>query len=72
MFHQIYKLQFISKISRAYITFCSMMLKSISFCLTVANRTSNGRIDFSLQLPEFTATYSLKSEKGWPVDFAKL
>ena len=27
---------------------------------------------FSLQSPEFTAAYSLKSEKGWPVDFAKL
>ena len=49
MFHRIYKLQFISKISRAYLTFCSMMLKSMSFPLTVPNCTSNGGIDFSLQ-----------------------
>ena len=49
-----------------------MMLKSMTFPLTVPNRISNGGLDFSLQSPEFTAVYSLKSEKDWPVDVAKL
>ena len=49
-----------------------MMLKSMSLHLTVANRTSEGGLDFSLQSPGFTAADNLKSEKDWPVDFAKL
>ena len=52
--------------------FFSMMLKSMSFPLTEPNRTSNLGKDFSLQSLEFIAAYSLKSEKDWPVDFAKL
>ena len=54
--------------------FLSMMLKNISFPLTVPRTTSIWWKDFSLQSPEFqlTAAYSLKSEKDWPVDFAKL
>ena len=39
-----------------------MMLKSMSFPLTVH---LYGHLSF-------TAAYSLKSEKDWPVDFAKL
>ena len=53
--------------------FFSMMLKSMSFPLTERNRTSNLGNDFSLQSLQFyTCIYSLKSEKDWPVDFAKL
>ena len=33
--------------------FVQWMLKSMSFPLTVPNRTSNGGIEFSLQSPEF-------------------
>ena len=51
------------------ITFFSMMLKSVSFPLTVLNRTSDLGIYSHLS---FTAVYRLKSEKDWPVDFAKL
>ena len=47
-----------------------MMLKSMSFPLTVPNRTSDLGKDFSLQSLELTAACSLKSEKDWPVDFA--
>ena len=49
-----------------------MMLKSMSFPLTVPNRTSNVRKDFLYSHLSFIAAYSLKSEKDWPVDFAKL
>ena len=41
------------------------MLKSMSFPLTVPNRTSKGGLNFSNL--SFTAAYSLKSEKDWPV-----
>ena len=72
MFRRIYKFQFISKIIRAYLFF-SMILKNISFPLTVPRPTSIWETDFSLQSHlSFTAAYSLKSEKDWPVDFAKL
>ena len=71
MFHQIYKLQFITKISRAYLTF-SMTLKNMNFPLTVQNGTLTwGKIVLCGHL-SFTAAYSLKSEKDWLVDFAKL
>ena len=43
--------------------FFSMMLKNINFPLTVPRPTSVWGKDFSLQSPEFTAAYSLKSEK---------
>ena len=72
MFHRIYKLQFMSKISRAYLTFFPMMLKSMSFPLTVPNRSSDLGKDFLYSHLSFTAAYCLKSEKDWPVDFAKL
>ena len=49
----------------------SMMLKRMSFPLTEPNRTSNGGILLCSHLT-FTAAYSLKSEKAWPVDLAKL
>ena len=52
-FTEFKKLHFISKISLAYLTFFSMMMKSMSFRLTVPNRTSNDELDFSLQSPEF-------------------
>ena len=42
------------------------------FPLTVPNRTSDGGIDFLYSYLSFTATYSLKSEQDWSVDFAKL
>ena len=45
----------------------SMMLKSISFPLYCATSYLNLGERFS-----FTAAYSLKSEKNWPVNFAKL
>ena len=49
-----------------------MMLKSMSFPLTVPTRTSNlGKIFLYSNL-SFTVAYGLKSEKYWPVDFAKL
>ena len=48
---------------RAYLTFFSMMLKSMSFPLIVPNRTSYGRIDFSLQSPEFYSHIQLEIEK---------
>ena len=44
----------------------------MSFPLTVPNRTSKGGLDFLCSHLSFTAAYSLKSEKDWPVDFAKL
>ena len=44
-----------------------MMFKSMSFALTVPNRTSIlGKI-FRYSHLSFTAAYSLKSEKNWPV-----
>ena len=44
-----------------------MMLKSMRFPLTVRNRTSNlGKICLYSHL-SFTAAYSLKSVKDWPV-----
>ena len=47
------------------------MLKNISFPLTVPRPTSVwGKILLYSHL-SFTAAYSLKSEKDWPVDFAK-
>ena len=50
----------------------SMMLKSTSFRLTAPSRTSNlGKIFLHSHL-SFTAAFSLKSEKGWSDDFAKL
>ena len=50
----------------------SVMLKSTSFPSTALNCSSNDGIYFFCSHPSFTAAYSLKSEKGWPVDFAKL
>ena len=50
----------------------SVMLKSMSFPLTVPNCASNSGKDFLCSHLSFTAAYSLKSEKDWPVDFAKL
>ena len=50
--------------------FFSMMLKSISFPLTVPRPTSNWGKIFLYSHLSFTAAYSLKSEKDWPVDFA--
>ena len=55
------QLQFISKISQAYLL--SLMLKSMSFPQTIANCTSNVKIDFLCSHLSFTAAYSLKSEK---------
>ena len=39
--------------------------------LTVPNHTSEGGLDFFYSHLSSTAAYSLKSEKDWPVDFAK-
>ena len=36
-----------------------MMLKSMSFCLTVPNRSSDGGLDFSLQSPEFYSFHTV-------------
>ena len=48
------------------------MLKSTIFPLAVPNCTSNlGKIFVCSHL-SFTAAYSLKSKKDWPVDFANL
>ena len=44
----------------------------MSFPLTEPNGTSNLGKDFSLQSLEFTAAYSLKLGKDWPVAFPKL
>ena len=52
--------------------FFSMMLKNISFALTVLRSTSIWGKIFLCSHQSFTAAYSLKSEKDWPVDFAKL
>ena len=52
--------------------FFSMMLKNISFPLTVPRPTSIWGKIFLYSHLSFTAAYSLKSEKDWPVDFAKL
>ena len=64
MFHQIYKLPFISKTSQVYLTFFSMMLKSMSFSPTVpeARPQTWGKIFLCSHL-SFTAAHSLKSEK---------
>ena len=72
MFRQIYKLPFISKTSLAYLTFFQM-LKSMSFPPTVpeARPQTWGKI-FLCSHQSFTAAHSLKSEKDWSVDFAKL
>ena len=40
-----------------------MMLKSMSFPLTVPNRTSNGAILFSLQSPEFYSCIQVQNQK---------
>ena len=52
--------------------FFSMMLKNISFPLTLPRPTSIWGKIFLYSHLSFTAAYSLKSEKDWPVDFAKL
>ena len=39
------------------------MLKSMSFPLTVPNRTSKGGLDFSLQLPEFYSCIQFQNQK---------
>ena len=52
--------------------FLSTMLKSMSFHLTVPNRTSDGKLDFSLQLPEFYSSIQFEIRKDWPVDVAKM
>ena len=52
--------------------FFSMMLKNISFPLTVHVLPQTGGKIFLYVYLSFTAAYSLKSEKDWPVDFAKL
>ena len=52
--------------------FFSMMLKNISFPLTVPRPTSIWGKTFLQSHLSFKAAYSLKSEKDWPVDFAKL
>ena len=44
----------------------------MSFPLTAPSRISNLVKNFSLQSLEFYTAYSFKSEKDWPVDFAKL
>ena len=49
-----------------------VMLKSMSFPLTVPNCTSKGGLDFSLQSPEFHRCIQFEIKKDWPVDFAKL
>ena len=49
-----------------------MMLKNVSFPLTVPNCTSKGGLDFLCNQLSFTAAYSLRLEKDWPVDVAKL
>ena len=50
----------------------SMMLKSMSFLqLYQARPQTWGKIFLHSHL-SFTAAHSLKSEKDWPVDFAKL
>ena len=59
----------LSQISRAYLTFLTM-LKSMSFPLTVPNRTSYLEKDFSLQSPEFYSCIQFEIEKDWPADFA--
>ena len=64
------KLQFISKISPAHLTFFSIMLKITSFSLTVPNRTSKSGLDFSLWSPEFYSCIQFEIRKNWPVDFA--
>ena len=52
--------------------FFSKMLENISFPLTVPSPTSVWGKIFLYGHLSFTAAYSLKSEKDWPVDFAKL
>ena len=49
-----------------------MMLKNISFPLTVPRSTSILGKDFSLQSPEFHSCMQFEIRKDWPVDFAKL
>ena len=66
------QLQFISKISRAYLTFFSMLLKSMSCPLTEPNRTSNGGIDLPLQSPELHSCIQFEIRKDSPVDLDKL
>ena len=44
----------------------------MSFNLTVPKSISNLGKDFLCNHLSFTAAYSFKSEKDWPVDFAKL
>ena len=46
------KLQFISKICRAYLTAFALMLISKSFPLTIPNRSSNGGIEKTPQSRE--------------------
>ena len=53
--------------------FFSMMLKSMSFPLTVPNRTSNSGKGCSLQSLEFYSYIQFEiKKKDWLVDFAKL
>ena len=61
-FHRIYKLQFISKISLAYLTFFNDV-EEHEFPLTVPKRTSKGGLDFSLQSPEFYSCIQFEIRK---------
>ena len=62
MFHRIYKLPFISKLVEFTLLFL-MMLKSMSFSLTVPSRTSNLGKDFSLQPLEFYSCIQFEVRK---------
>ena len=53
MFRRICKLQFISKIIGAYLTFFWMSFEEHQFPLTVPRPTSIWGKDYSLQSPEF-------------------
>ena len=52
--------------------FVSMMLKKISFSVTLPRPTSVWGKNFLCSHLSFTAAYSLKSEKNWSDGFAKL
>ena len=71
MFRRIHKLQFISKLIRAYLIFFDDVEEYVSLLLYHVLPQSGEKIFLYSHL-SFTAAYSLKSEKDWPVDFAKL
>ena len=64
-------MQFISKISRAYLTVFFNDVEEHEFPSNLPNHSTNGGIDFLYSYLTFTAAYSLKSERNLACGFCE-